>query len=189
MTKLKLKKPNVAVFCGSRSGIKSIYKSKTRELSRLLAKNSFPIIYGGGKTGLMGALSETYIKKNGKITGIIPNFLNIPSLVQVGLSKFYKVNNLRIRKNLMINKSDIFIILPGGIGTLDEFFEIAAINQLCLSNKPIIFYNINGFWSPLKNLFLFLKNEGFIKNKDLNEFIWAKNSDEIIKIIKKVYNY
>ena len=86
----------------------------------------------------------------------------------------------------MIRKSDVFIILPGGYGTLDELFEVLTIKQLGLSNKPIIIYNIQGFWEPLKKLFLFLKEEGFIDNKDLKEFVWADNIDEILKFLKKI---
>ena len=181
-----LKKPTISIFCGSKSGKRSVYRSKSKEIAKILSKNSYPIIYGGGKTGLMGSLSKAIKNEKGYITGVIPNFLNIPKLAQIELSKLYNVKNLSDRKKLMIRKSDVFIILPGGYGTLDELFEVLTIKQLGLSNKPIIIYNIQGFWEPLKKLFLFLKEEGFIDNKDLKEFVWADNIDEILKFLKKI---
>lgn len=182
------KKPTIAIFCGSKSGNKNIYKSKVIEISKILTKNSYPIIYGGGKTGLMGTLSKTSQNAKGKITGVIPNFLNIPNLVQVNLNNLYEVKNLSARKRLMITKSDVIIILPGGYGTLDELFEALTLKQLGLNNKPIIIYNIKGFWDPLKKLLLFLEKEKFIENKDLNKLIWANDSQDILKFIKNIYN-
>ena len=123
----KNKKPVIAVFCGSKSGKKDIYTQKTQEISSILTKNSYQIIYGGGRTGLMGSLSKVVKKEKGNITGVIPNFLNNPKLVQTDLSYLHDVKSLSIRKKLMIDKSDIIIILPGGFGTLDELFEAITL--------------------------------------------------------------
>lgn len=180
------KKPTIAIFCGSRSGNKSIYKSKSKQLAKILSINSYPIIYGGGKTGLMGTISETVKNKKGHITGVIPDFLNISKLAQLGLNKFYRVKSLSNRKKIMIDKSEVFIILPGGFGTLDELFEILAIKQLNLNNKMIIMYNIKGFWKPLKELFFFLREEEFINNKDLKKLLWANSCEDILKFLKKI---
>ena len=184
---VKNKKPVIAVFCGSKSGKKDIYTKKTQEISSILTKSSYQIIYGGGRTGLMGNLSKVVKKEKGNITGVIPSFLNNPKLVQTDLSYLHDVKSLSIRKKLMIDKSDIIIILPGGFGTLDELFEILTMKQLGLSNKRIIIYNISGFWKYLQKLILFLKEEGFIKKSDLKEIYWAKNSKQVINFVEN-YN-
>ena len=184
---VKNKKLVIAVFCGSKSGKKDIYRKKTQEISAILTKNSYQIIYGGGRTGLMGNLSKVVKKEKGNITGVIPNFLNNPKLVQTDLSYLHDVKSLSIRKKLMIDKSDIIIILPGGFGTLDELFEILTMKQLGLSNKRIIIYNISGFWKYLQKLILFLKEEGFIKKSDLNEIHWARNNKQVINFVKNYH--
>ena len=181
------KKPVIALFCGSKSGKKNIYIEKTEEISSILTKNSYQIIYGGGRTGLMGTLSKAIKKEKGNITGVIPKFLNNPKLAQTGLSHLYDVKNLSTRKKLMIHKSDIIIILPGGFGTLDELFEVLTMKQLGLNNKKIIIYNISGFWKYLKKLILFLKEEGFINKSDLNEIYWAKNKEQVINFVKNYH--
>ena len=177
------KKPTIAIFCGSQKGNKTIYRSQSKKIAKILSKESYPIIYGGGRTGLMGTISDTIKKSKGKIIGIFPKFLNFQKLAQGGLYKFYTVKTLSNRKKIMINKSDVFLILPGGFGTLDELLEILTIKQLGLSNKPIIIFNIDGFWDPLKNLFLYLKKEGFINHKDIKYVFWANSTDEILNFL------
>ena len=177
------KKTTVAIFCGSQKGNKNIYNSQSRKIAEILCKNSHPIVYGGGRTGLMGTISNTIKKSKGKITGIFPNFLNIQKLAQEGLYKFYIVKTLSNRKKIMISRSDAFLILPGGFGTLDELLEVLTLKQLGLSNKPIIIFNIYGFWDPLKKFFLFMKKEGFVNHKDIKHVFWANSTDEILNFL------
>ena len=177
------KKPTIAIFCGSQKGNKTIYSSQSKKIARILCKNSYPIIYGGGRTGLMGTISETIKKSKGKIIGIFPDFLNIQKLAQEDLYKFYTVKTLSNRKKIMINRSDAFLILPGGFGTLDELLEVLTLKQLGLSNKPIIIFNIHGFWNPLKKFFLFMKKEGFVNHKDIKHIFWANSTDELLNFL------
>ena len=177
------KKPTIAIFCGSKKGNKNIYNSQSKKIAKILCENSYPIIYGGGRTGLMGAISNTIKKSKGKIIGIFPNFLNTQQLAQEGLYKFYTVKTLSNRKKIMISRSDAFLILPGGFGTLDELLEVLTLKQLGLSNKPIIIFNIYGLWNPLKRLFLFLKKEGFVNHKDIKHVFWANSTDEILNFL------
>ena len=110
-------------------------------------------------------------------------------LAQEGLYKFYTVKTLSNRKKIMINRSDAFLILPGGFGTLDELLEVLTLKQLGLNNKPIIIFNIHGFWNPLKKFFLFMKKEGFVKHKDIKHIFWANSTDEILNFIDNNFNY
>ena len=184
MKKIK-KNKTVAIFCGSKLGISDIYRKEVSTMATLLSNNEFNIIYGGGKIGLMGILYKIYTKLNTKIVGIIPNFLNKPEIRQKNLKTLQVVNSLHQRKILMIKKADIFIILPGGFGTLDELFEILTLNQLNLYNKPVIIFNISNYWKNLKLLIKTMHKEGFLYGQDINNIIWVNNNNHLEKILNK----
>ena len=185
MKKIK-KNKTIAIFCGSKLGKRDIYEKEVTTMATLLSDNGFNIIYGGGKIGLMGVLYKIYTNLNAKIFGIIPNFLNKPEIRQKNLKTLQVVNSLHQRKILMIKKADIFIILPGGFGTLDELFEILTLNQLNLYNKPVIIFNISNYWKNLKLLIKTMHNEGFLYKQDIDNIIWVNSNKKLITILNSL---
>ena len=159
---------SVCVFCGSRDGSKSEYKLAAIELGKLLSEVKIRLVYGGGNLGLMGALASSAQQNNCEILGIIPQYLMEKEVGKKNLKNLIITKNMHERKNLMYSESDAIMILPGGVGTLDEFFEILTWGQLGLHEKNIILLNIDGFWSPLLNLLSHQVNHGFM-DKSINK--------------------
>lgn len=153
----------MCVFCGSRSGLKSIYKEKAVELGQLIAHEELTLVYGGGDIGLMGSIASSAQENGCNIIGIIPQHLMDKEVGKTNLKELKVTDNMHERKNLMYKNSDAFIILPGGVGTLDEFFEILTWAQLGLHKKPIILVNTDKFWDPLINLINHQVTLGFMK--------------------------
>ena len=159
---------SICVFCGSRDGLSSKYKFAAVELGVLLSEVKFRLVYGGGNVGLMGALASSAQKNNCEILGIIPQHLMDKEVGKTNLKNLIITRNMHERKNLMYNESDAIMILPGGVGTLDEFFEIITWGQLGLHQKPIILLNIDRFWSPLLDLLSHQIKCGFM-DKSINK--------------------
>lgn len=139
----------IAVFCGSKSGADPIFEIHTRQLGRLLAERNITVIYGGGNKGLMGAIANSSLEANGKVVGIIPKMLSDLEHQHEGLSELTVVDSMHIRKQMLYEKCDAAIILPGGFGTMDEVFEMLTWNQLSIHDKKIFFLNSNGFYDHL----------------------------------------
>ena len=149
---------SVCIFCGSSSteGEKSSFKKKHGEIAKKLGKElalrKIKIVYGGAKVGLMGLMADEALKNKGKVIGIAMKSFKNWGVLHQKISKMYLTNTLQKRKELMYKKSDAFIVLPGGIGTIDEVFEIIATNILTKSNKLLILLNYKKFWNKLINL-------------------------------------
>ena len=185
MKKMKTTK-TITIFCGSKTGNNPIYKKEAAKIASLLSYNGYPVIYGGGKIGLMGIIYKFIGKFNGKVIGIIPEFLNTSKIRQNNNKNLVVVKSLHKRKLLMIKKADIFLILPGGFGTLDELFEILTLNQLNIYNKPVFIFNISNYWKNLKLLLKNMNKEGFLDIDDIKNILWVDDSEELLKEIKKV---
>ena len=166
---------SICVFCGSRDGSSPKYKLAAKELGKLLSISKFRLVYGGGNTGLMGALASSAQNDNCEILGIIPKHLMEKEVGKTNLKNLIITKDMHERKKLMYNESDAMIILPGGVGTLDEFFEIITWGQLGLHKKPIILLNIDGFWNPLLNLLEHQIDCGFM-DKSINKLYLIVNS-------------
>ena len=136
---------SICIFCGSRKGSDILYEEVAVELGFLIAKNNLKLVYGGGNIGLMGALASSAQKSNCDILGVIPDHLLKKEVGKTTLKNLVVTKNMHNRKKLMYENADAFIVLPGGVGTLDEFFEIITWSQLDLHDKPIILMNINIF--------------------------------------------
>ena len=176
----------IGIFCGSKLGQKKIYKKETEIIISILAREGYNFIYGGGKIGLMGTIYETVNKYKVNIIGIIPESLNIKNIRQKNSKNLLVVRTMSKRKNLLINKSDILLILPGAFGTLDELFEILTLNQLKIKNKPVIIINIQRYWNPLKKLLNNMCEEGFLSKNDLHNIKWVSKSNNVLKEVKKL---
>jgi hypothetical protein len=145
--------PNsVCVYCGSSSRGRESHKTAAHNLGETLAQEGIRLVYGGGHVGLMGIAADAALNNNGEVTGIIPQFLKDMEVGHGGCTELIVTETMHERKRRMVELSDAFVILPGGLGTLDETFEILTWRQLRLHDKPIIFVNIDDFWSPLLGL-------------------------------------
>ena len=153
---------SVAVFCGSQKGNNPIFATHTVELGRLLALAKLRLIYGGGNTGLMGAVANAALIEGGEVIGIIPERLKEWERHHSGLTELVVVPDMHTRKKMMYERSDAAIILPGGFGTMDELFEMLTWNQLKIHDKKIYFLNSAGFYDPLFLHLLHMQKEGFL---------------------------
>ncbi len=144
---------NICVFCGSRVGNKSIYKSAAQEMGYAIAKRGFGLIYGGGHTGLMGVVADAALTAGTEVIGVIPQFLLDREQEHGELTKLHIVNSMHERKAMMAELADAFIALPGGYGTLEELCEVITWAQLGLHNKPIGLLNVDGYYNFLLNFF------------------------------------
>ncbi|ESY94607.1 TIGR00730 family Rossman fold protein [Mesorhizobium sp. LNHC229A00] len=156
---------SVCVYCGSSPGRDEIYVKAGHLLGRSIARAGLRLVYGGGTKGVMGAVAEGALKAGGKVTGIIPRFLINKEATETALDRLDELSitdNMHERKHKMFEKSDAFVALPGGIGTVEEIVEIMTWAQLGHHRKPIVFGNVNGFWDPMTALLDHMAAEGFI---------------------------
>jgi uncharacterized protein (TIGR00730 family) len=153
----------ICVYCGSGAGVNPAYGEAARELGRILAEEGIGLVYGGGSLGLMGETARSVIRHGGRVTGIIPAFLSQREHMLLEAHELVVVENMHQRKHLMFMKSDGFVALPGGLGTLEEFVEQLTWAQLEQHQKPIVLANIAGYWDPLLSLFAEMRKEGFIR--------------------------
>ena len=177
---------SIAIFCGSNAGIDPIYAERAYEMGSLLAKKGIRIIYGGSKLGLMGAVAKGALEGGGEVIGVIPTFLKTKEVAHEGISKMVEVENMHQRKLAMHEMSDAVITLPGGFGTMEEFFEMITWGQLGLHKKPIGLLNVNGFYSGLAGLFELMVKEKFLK-KEMQEMVLM--ADSVEELLSKLDHY
>ncbi len=174
---------SIAVFCGSGDGFNDVYREAAWQLGEMLAEKEIGLVYGGAKIGLMGAVADGVLDKNGKVTGVIPSFLQTKELVHESISELVLVENMHERKLKMHELSDAVITLPGGWGTMDELFEMLTWAQLGLHKKPIGLLNINGYYDSLKVLFNNMVLEGFLDECVNNILLISESVEELLDMI------
>jgi len=176
---------NICVYCGSGSGRNPAFAKAARDFGRILAENRIGLVYGGGSLGLMGEIAHATLRHGGHVTGIIPGFLSEREHMLIEAQELIVVDDMHQRKHLMFVKSDAFVALPGGIGTLEEFVEQLTWSQLGRHAKPIVLANIEGFWDPLLALFDKMSGELFVRpGLELNMLV-VDRVDEVISAIDK----
>lgn len=153
---------SLAVFCGSKSGNNIVFEKHATALGHLLAEKNITVIYGGGNKGIMGAIANAALEKNGKVTGIIPQLLTDREHSHQSITALIVVDDMHSRKKLLYEKCDAAIILPGGFGTLDELFEMLTWNQLSIHDKKIFILNSTGFYDHLLAHAKKMQEEGFL---------------------------
>lgn len=153
----------VCVYCGSGKGVNPAYAITARKFGKALADNNIRLVYGGGSLGLMGEVARSCLGAGGKVTGIIPEFLGAKEKMLQDVDELIVVEDMHVRKRLMFERSDAFVALPGGIGTLEELVEQLTWSQLGRHAKPIVVANIDGFWTPFLDLLSHMKGETFIR--------------------------
>ncbi|HTQ66153.1 MAG TPA: TIGR00730 family Rossman fold protein [Puia sp.] len=153
---------SVAVFCGSRSGSNPIFARHAQELGKLIAMLKLKLVYGGGNKGLMGVLADSVLENEGQIMGIIPEMLIQWESQHKGLTELAIVPDMHTRKKMIYERADTAIVLPGGFGTMDEFFEMLTWNQLKIHDKKIYVLNSDGFYDHLLKYLRQAQAEGFL---------------------------
>lgn len=174
----------VAVFCGSKEGKHPIYSKHAAELGKLLAVLGVKMVYGGGKKGLMGTVAEGVLNHGGKVMGVIPKILVEWEQQHEGLNELAIVPDMHSRKKMMYEMSDAAIVLAGGFGTLDEFFEMITWNQLKIHDKKIYILNSGGFYNHLKQHLKMLEFEGFLYEPLEERVIFCENPVELFNKIE-----
>jgi hypothetical protein len=152
----------VAVFCGSSTGTRAAYRAAAAELGATLAARGIELVYGGGNVGLMGVLADAALEAGGRVTGVMPRHLVDREVAHDRLHELIVVSDMHERKATMATRSDAFIALPGGPGTMEEFFEAWVWRQLGLHAKPVGLLNVEGYYEPLTGFFDRIVAEGFM---------------------------
>jgi uncharacterized protein (TIGR00730 family) len=177
---------SIAVFCGSSEGNDEKIISDAYSLGEILAHRNIALVYGAAKIGIMGKVAQGVIDNKGECIGIIPTFLKTKEIVNTELTELITTDNMHDRKVIMYEKSDGFIIIPGGFGTMDEFFEITTWGQLGLHTKPIGILNTNGYYNPLIAQCKIMVERGFLKQDNLEAVV----IDTTIEgLLEKMNNY
>jgi uncharacterized protein (TIGR00730 family) len=171
---------NICVYCGSGPGINPAYVATARALGKSLAEADIGLVYGGGSLGLMGEVAKSTLAHGGRVIGIIPSFLSKKEQMLKDADELIVTENMHERKMLMFERSDAFVALPGGIGTLEELVEQLTWSQLGRHAKPIIVANIDGFWAPFLALLKHMKSEAFIRPGLELGFVVVERADQIV---------
>jgi len=182
MVKIK----TVSVYCGSSLGKEKIYLDKATELGEVIVEYHMSLVYGGGNIGLMGAIANTVLQKGGKVTGVLPHFLNKKEVGNLDVDELILVESMHERKKTISDLSDAFIAMPGGFGTLEEVAEMLTWTQLGLSRKPIGLLNVDGYYDHLLAQFDHMVAEGFLKKENRQMVL---DDPEPGRLLKKMLAY
>ncbi len=179
---------SVCVFCGSSAGFHPIYKKAAEDLGRRIAEEKLTLVYGGGSVGLMGILANTVMDHGGKVIGVIPKFLYDKEVGLDTVTELIIVDSMHERKQKMAELSNAFIAMPGGIGTMEELFEIFTWSQLALIRKPVAIFNVNNFFDEIIRFMDKMVREGFLRPETAGSLIHSENVLELIVKIQ-AFNY
>lgn len=177
---------SIAVFCGASEGSHQEITNQAYLLGETLAQKEITLVYGAAKIGIMGQVAQGVVANRGTVIGVIPGFLETKEIVHTQLSQLIVTENMHDRKVLMYEKSDGFMIIPGGFGTMDEFFEIATWGQLGLHTKPIGILNSHGYYSALIEQCKTMVRHGFLSEENFNAIVIDESIDGLLE---KMYNF
>lgn len=176
---------NICVYGASSSELEQIYYERTEALGRMMAKRGHGLVFGGGATGMMGAAARGVDAENGYILGIAPRFFDKPGVLYEHCSEFIFTETMRERKQLLEERSDATIVTPGGVGTYEEFFEILTLKSLHRLDRPIVLYNINGYYDGMKALLQHTAEENFMDFSNLKLCEFMDDPEQILEYIEK----
>ena len=185
-SKVKTTQPLIALYCGSRVGNKPIYKEPAIELAQGIAEHGFGIVYGGASIGLMGQVADTVLEHGGEVVGVIPEFMLDYEVAHSKLTELHVVQTMHERKAMMAERAGAFVALPGGLGTFEEILEIATWGQLNQHQKPMILFNVNGFYDALIAQLDHAVAEGFLPPQHRAKLIVCDTFDEIYGAVKNL---
>jgi uncharacterized protein (TIGR00730 family) len=162
---------SVAVYCGSRFGDSPAFADAARSLGELIGRCGDTLVYGGGRVGLMGAVADAVMAAGGKVFGVIPQALMDREVGHAGLTELHVVQTMHERKQLMAERADAFISLPGGIGTLEELYEVWSWQQLGYHDKPVALLNVDGYYDALLEFHRVMHSRGFVSEAQFNALL------------------
>ncbi|HLP27696.1 MAG TPA: TIGR00730 family Rossman fold protein [Candidatus Didemnitutus sp.] len=171
---------NVCVYCGSRTGNNPAYECAAQHIGSSIAERGWGLVYGGGNIGLMGTVARTALAKGAHVTGIIPSFLATKEIALADCTELIEVESMHIRKQLMIDRSDVLVALPGGFGTLDELFEALTWRQIRLHARPLGLLNIGGYFDPLIEMINRMHHDGFVQDRHVSLLNVSNNVEELL---------
>jgi uncharacterized protein (TIGR00730 family) len=172
---------SVCVFCGASDNVSEDYLKEGRKVGKMIADKGYHMVFGAGDCGMMGAVANEVLANNGTVTGVFPRVLDGLEAEHENLTELIIVDDMHTRKMTMFNRSDAFIILPGGMGTMDETFEVITWKQLHTHAKPIILYDYKDYWKNWTALTEQFINEGFASQKTRTLYEVVDNADDIFK--------
>lgn len=174
-------KKNICVFCGASEGNRLEYRTAAEQLGKIIAKQNRRLIYGGGNKGLMGIIANAVLAHGGEVIGIIPERLVKAETAHHGITRLEVVDNMHQRKARLAELADGFIAMPGGTGTLEEFFEVWTGMQIGYHEKPVALFDIANFWQPMLSFLKHAVQEGFIRENFYNTLIVSDNTEFVLK--------
>jgi uncharacterized protein (TIGR00730 family) len=174
---------SIAVYCGANAGASEVYAEAARAMGRALVANDIALVFGGGHVGLMGTIADAVLAAGGKATGVIPQQLVDRELAHTGLTELFVVKDMHERKAMMAKLSDGFIAMPGGMGTLEELFEMLTWSQLGIHAKPVGALNVNGFYDQLVGFLTHAAGEGFILPKHAGLMTVSSDPESLISLL------
>lgn len=173
----------ITVYCGASLGNKEIYKKTAVDFGKWIVRNQHSLVYGGGGTGLMGVVSDTVMKEGGEVIGIIPNFLAERELANENITKLIRVETMVERKKLLLELGEVCIALPGGPGTLEEITEVISWARIGKNNNPCIFFNVNSYFDPIKDMYDKMVENAFLTKEDRDKILFTDSYEEIENFI------
>lgn len=178
---------NICVYCGSGPGHNPAYAEAARTLGRAMAEANIGLVYGGGSLGLMGEIARSVLGHDGHVTGIIPEFLSNREKMLKDVQELIMTHSMHERKQIMFEKSDAFVALPGGVGTLEELVEQLTWSQLGQHSKPIVLGDIDGFWEPLLSLFDHMRSEAFVRPGLELRLTPVQSAEDIVPTVQELF--
>ena len=176
----------IAVYCGSDFGKETIYAEAARELGKWIGANKHSLVYGGGEAGLMGTVAKEVHETGCEVIGVVPGNVDfIKDRPQPYVTELITTANMSDRKAKMLELADVFIALPGGIGTLDEISEAITLTKIGVFNKPCILFNRNGFYEPLRKMFDEMEKAGFLTEESMKHVLFSDDVKEIGQFMSK----
>ncbi len=172
---------SICVYCGSNPGAKPIYVERATELGTRIANEGLRLVYGGGRTGLMGAVADGVLAAGGEVTGVIPQHLVDMEVAHKGVTSLEIVGSMHERKSRMFDLSDAFVALPGGFGTMEEIFEMLTWRQLGIGNKPCAFLDVDGFYAPLIGMIDRMVEERFLHPEQRADLWYGSDIDAMLE--------
>ena len=171
----------ICIFCGSSMGFDPIYKEKAAELGHVLADHGCELLFGGGSVGLMKVIADVMMERGCKVTGTITKHLLDMHVGHDGIDELIVVDSMAERKIILEDMADGFIALPGGIGTMDEFFEAYVLSQLRVFDKPVALYNVNGYYDGIVEFIKHIANEGFMRREHAENLIVSDDAKDLLE--------
>ena len=170
----------ICIFCGSSMGFDPIYKEKAAELGHVLADHGCELLFGGGSVGLMKVIADVMMERGCKVTGTITKHLLDMHVGHDGIDELIVVESMAERKKILEDMADGFIVLPGGIGTMDEFFEAYVLSQLRVFDKPVALYNVNGYYDGIVAFIKHIADEGFMRREHAENLIVSDDAKDLL---------